>query len=406
MADHMYGNKREMNQLTATYSDPLQNITYRVGTPIATHVYSLQLDYTKMFSNKLQLKTGAKYAGTQKDNELIRQDFFGSEWKTDLLMSNRFLYAENVLMFYGALEQTFGKTTVKGGLRTETTFSKGDSRTSGQQFNRHYSGWFPSLFITHTFNQTKDNSVFINYSRRLQRPGFKELNPYRLQFDNHTIMLGNPYLTPQYTNNIEAGYNFLHDFSATVYLAITDKVIGQLATTVPGNIIEYQYRNLDRNTEYGISLSAPFNIMKGWTTSNSAFGYHSGYTINQVKVQQQTFALKSYYTINIKKIVDIEVIGEYRSKYVESNSLMGSQFYCDLGVSRKIFHGKGRVKFYYSDITNSSREKEITDYAGTHIYYYQKRQTSNPGISLNYNFSSGKKFNSKKIESGNTDNRN
>jgi outer membrane receptor protein involved in Fe transport len=406
VADHMYGNKTEMNRFTATYNDPLQNITNRVSTPIATNVYSFQLDYTKMFHNKLQLKTGAKYAGTEKDNELIREDFVGSAWKTDPLMSNRFLYAENVLMIYAALEQTFGKTSVKGGLRTEKTFSKGDSRTTGQQFNRNYSGWFPSLFITHTFNETKANSVFINYSRRLQRPGFKELNPYRLQFDNHTIMLGNPYLTPQYTNNVEAGYNFLHDFSASVYLAITNKVIGQLATPVTGNIIEYQFQNLDRNTEFGISLSAPFNIMKGWTSSNSAFAYHAAYTINRVKVQQQTFALKSYHTISFKKIVDIEVIGEYRSKYVQSNSVMGSLFYCDIGISRKIFHGKGRVKFYYSDTTNSSREREITDYAGTHIYFYQKRQTSNPSISVNYNFSSGKKFNSKKIESGNTDNRN
>jgi outer membrane receptor protein involved in Fe transport len=359
-----------------------------------------------MFRNKLQLKTGMKYSGTEKDNQLIREDFTGSEWKTDPLMSNRFLYAENLLMFYAAMEQTFGKTAVKGGLRSEKTFSRGDSRTTGQQFNRNYSGWFPSLFITHTFNETKDNSVFINYSRRLQRPGFKELNPYRLQFDNHTIMLGNPYLTPQYTNNVEAGYNFLHDFSATVYLAITNKVIGQLATPVTGNIIEYQYQNLDRNTEFGISLSAPLSIMKGWTSSNSAFAYHAAYNINKVKVQQQTFALKSFHTISLKKIADIEVIAEYRSKYVQANTVMGSVFYCDLGISRKIFHGKGRIKFYYSDITNSAREKEITDYAGTHIYFYQKRQTSNPGISVNYNFSSGKKFNSKKIESGNTDNRN
>jgi iron complex outermembrane receptor protein len=406
VADHLYGKKVELNQFTATYDDPLQNTTYRVNTPIATNVYSVQLDYTKMFSAKLQLKAGAKYAGTKKDNQLIRDDFFGNEWKNDLLLSNHFLYNENILMFYAALEKTFGKTSVKGGLRTEETFSKGNSLTTGQQFNRNYSGWFPSLFITHTLNETKGNSVYINYSRRLQRPGFKELNPYRLQFDNHTIMLGNPYLTPQYTNNVEAGFNFLHDFSASLYLAITDKVIGQLATPVSGNIIEYQYQNFDRNTEYGISLSAPFSIMKGWTSNNSAFAYQAAYTINQVKVQQQTFALKSLHTISLKKIMDIEVIAEYRSKYVEANSVMGSIFYCDLGISRKIFHGKGRVKLYCSDISNSSREKEITDYAGTDIYFYQKRQTRNPSISLNYNFSSGKKFNSKKIESGNTDNRN
>jgi iron complex outermembrane receptor protein len=406
VADHMYGKKSEINQFTAVYSDPLQNSTYRVSTPISTGVYSLQLDYTKAGRNKRQFKTGAKYAATDKDNQLIREDLFGTEWKTDTLLSNRFLYKEQVLMLYAAVEQTFGKTAVKAGLRAEETFSKGNSGTTGQQFKRNYPGWFPSLFITHTLNEAKGNSIYLNYSRRLQRPGFKELNPYRLQFDNHTIMLGNPYLTPQYTNNIEAGYNFLHDFSGSFYLAVTDKVIGQLATPATGNIIEYQYQNLDRNTEFGLSLAAPFTIMKGWTSSNNVFAYHAVYTINNQKLQRNTVALKSAHIISIKKIMDIEAIGEYRSKYVNANSVMACMFYCDLGISRKIFHGKGRLKFYCSDITNSSREKEITDYEGTHIYFYQKRQTRNLSISLNYNFTSGKKFNARKIESGANDNRN
>ncbi|MEO6819841.1 MAG: outer membrane beta-barrel protein [Ginsengibacter sp.] len=405
VADYMYGKKSELNQFTATYNDALQNITYRVSTPVETNIYSLQADYTKMLSGKLQVKAGAKYAKSKKDNELIREDFQSKEWKKDSLMSNRFLYNENIIMFYVAMEKTVGKTEMKAGLRAEETFSNGNSLTSSQQFKREYLGWFPSIFISHTLNEKKGNSVYLNYARRLKRPGFQELNPYRLQFDNHTIMLGNPYLTPQYTHNVEAGYHFLHDFSATIYLAITDRVIGQIAMPVMGNIIEYQYQNLDKNTEYGISLSAPFRISKGWTSSNSAFAYYAAYTINQVKLQQQTFALKSNHNINLKNLMDIEVIAEYRSKYVEANTVMGSQFYCDLGISRKILKGKGRLKLYCSDITNSSREKEITNYAGTHIYYYQKRQTRNLSISINYNFSAGKKFNAKKIETGNTDNR-
>jgi len=406
IVDHTYGKKTETNLFIAGYSDPLQNTTYVVGTPTGTGLYSMQADYTKAWSNKLQLKIGAKFASSEKDNELIREDQLNGVWEKDTALSNHFIYRENIWMYYTALEKVFGNTTVKAGIRAEETISKGNSITSSERFKRKYFGWFPSLFINHSLNETKGNSLYLNYSRRLQRPGFRELNPYRLQFDNHTIMLGNPYLTPQYTHSVETGINFLRDYSASVYLAVTEKVIGQLATPVAGNNIEYKFENLDKNTEYGLQLSATFNIMKGWNCNNNASAFHSSYTIGKQAVKQNSFSLRSNHSISLRKIMDIEIAAEYRSPSVIANTINAYLFYCDLGLSRKILKGKGRVRLYCSDITNSSREKEVTDYAGTHIYFWQKRQTRNPSIAFSYNFSSGKKFNAKKIESSATENRN
>ncbi|MCP9753355.1 outer membrane beta-barrel family protein [Ferruginibacter sp. HRS2-29] len=406
IADHTYGKKTETNLFIADYSDPSQNATYLVSTPTGTGIFSLQGDYTKVLSSKIQVKMGMKFASSEKDNELIREDKIDDTWEKDTALSNHFIYRENIWMYYASMERIWGNTSLKAGIRAEHTISKGNSITSEEKFKRSYLGLFPSVFITRSLNEAKGNSLYLNYSRRLQRPGFRELNPYRLQFDNHTIMLGNPYLTPQYTHSIETGVNFLRDYSASVYLAVTEKVIGQLATTLPGNNIEYKFQNLDKNTEYGLMLSSSFNILKGWNSTNDASVFHSAYTIGQNLVRQNNFSARSIHSISLRKIMDVEIAAEYRSGAVVANTKYAGQFYCDIGLSRKVWKGKGRVRLYCSDITNSSRDNDVTDYTGTHIYFYQKRQTRNPSISFSYNFSSGKKFNAKKIESGNTDNRN
>jgi hypothetical protein len=114
-------------------------------------------------------------------------------------------------------------------------------------------------------------------------------------------------------------------------------------------------------------------------------------------------AVKTTHSIALKQLADIDVMAEYRSPYVNANTVYAAQFSCDLSISKRILKNKGRLRLYCSDIANTAREKEITKYAGTYIFFFQKRQTRNPGLSFIYNLSAGKKFTSKKIEPGNTD---
>ena len=136
---------------------------------------------------------------------------------------------------------------------------------------------------------------------------------------------------------------------------------------------------------------------------NSVSAYQSQFTINDNHLKQSTLSIKSTHSIALKKLADIDVMAEYRSPYVNANTLYATQFSCDISVSRKILKNKGRIRLYCSDIANTAREKEITRYQGTYILFYQKRQTRNFSFSVNYNFSSGKKFSSRKIEAGSAD---
>jgi hypothetical protein len=91
---------------------------------------------------------------------------------------------------------------------------------------------------------------------------------------------------------------------------------------------------------------------------------------------------------------------------VNANSKIASLFTTDIALARKILKSNGRIRFYCSDIFNTLRDKIVTDYNKTHIDFYQKRPTRTFSLSFTYNFSSGRKFNLKKVDENNTDEKN
>jgi hypothetical protein len=155
--------------------------------------------------------------------------------------------------------------------------------------------------------------------------------------------------------------------------------------------------------EYGFSLSAQFKILKVWTSNNNFSLQHLSYSFNNVDINQTSFSAKSVNTVTLRKFVDIDAVADYRSPYMYANLRNAHVFYFDMGFSRKILGGQGRVRLSVSDIFNTIREKELTKYNQTSIEFYRKRLTRVLGFSFSYNFSSGKKFSNNKIELGSSE---
>ncbi len=401
IADYLYSTRTELNNFISVYTQSQKNSNYRNNTPNKTNLYSLQTDYTKMFKNTVSFKTGLKFAATKRDNEVVNENFVNGDWELNSNLSNRFIYQENLSMAYASLEKAWGKLSAKVGLRAEHTGMDGNSITGNEKFKRDYLGLFPSFFILQKLNEEKGSAIYLNYSRRLQRPSFADLNPYRLQFDDYLTQLGNPNLTPEYTHKLEIGAMFLKGFSADIYFALTNDKIAQLANPVDGNVIEYQRRNFDSSNEYGFSFNAPIKIMKGWTTNNSLAGYNLSYNLDGYRIRQSTFYLRSQHQVELKGLVDLDGSVDYRSPYVSANTKIAYQLYTDLGMSKRLLDKSLMLRFSISDPFNISREMDLTEFSGTRIDFYQKRPTRSFSLSVNYNFSSGKKFSNKKIEQSN-----
>jgi len=406
ISDYAYSQKKETNLVTSIYNDPAKNSVFRTNTPNTTKIFSFQTDYTKTFKNKTEVKTGIKYAGTNRNNELVNEDYLNNNWILNKGGSNQFIYDEHLYMAYASFEKTLDKTSIKAGLRAEETTVDGNSITSNQQFNRSYLGLFPSVFINHSFDAKKNEAIHFSYARRLQRPSYKDLNPYRLQVNDFIVTIGNPDLQPQYTHNFELGADFLKDWSANIYFAATTNAMAQFAQPIANNVLEYQTRNFSTSAEYGSNLNIPIRVNSWWNMNNGIQVYHLSYMLNNIRNTQTSFFAKSIQTLTFKKLFNIDLYTEYRSPYVNGNSHFTYVFFTELGLSRKIMNNKGRLQLYFDDIFNAFKEQEYTNYNNTQIYFYQKRPTRTASIQFSYSIASGKKFTNKKIDQSNTEEKN
>lgn len=403
IADYSHAGKTESNTLNSIYSDSAMSHGLRTNTPSTTDMYSAQADYTKALKGKAAVRAGLKYAQINRHNTILAEDDGTGGWVKNPGGSDDFRYSEHLLMFYGSYEKVIRHTSIKAGLRGEQTYSKGVSLISGEAIDRNYFGWFPSLFIDHSLQEQKGNSVHLNYSRRVRRPAYNDLNPYRLQVNDFAVLTGNPNLQPQYTHSIQAGYTWHREYTADLYFKSTTNYIAQTARTIEERVIEHMSKNYPNNTEVGLSLSAPLTILKNWRTNNSLLLYYATTDLDEVRISRTSISLKTIHTYEWKKVADVDLYVEYNTPYTQANSRMSEIFYVDLGMSRRILKNKGRVRLSFADLFNTFRERHLTEYSGTRIVFYQKRPTRTASVSFTWNFSAGKAFTKKKIDANNSD---
>ena len=89
----------------------------------------------------------------------------------------------------------------KAGIRLEYTRTEGYSKQYNQTDKNDYWKLFPTAYISYKHNQ--DNVFNLNYSRRISRPGFWSLNPFKFYLNSTTYQEGTPDLRPQISDNIE-----------------------------------------------------------------------------------------------------------------------------------------------------------------------------------------------------------
>ena len=101
--------------------------------------------------------------------------------------------------------------------------------------------------------------------------------------------------------------------------------------------------------------------------------------------------------------MEIDIQSAYTSGSLSANQRTSYYVWTDLGLTRKFFQDRGRLRFSITDIFNTAREKDFTEFNQTRINFYQKRPTRTFGLSFSYTFRAGKTFTKKRMESTDSD---
>ncbi|MBB6129284.1 outer membrane beta-barrel family protein [Mucilaginibacter lappiensis] len=362
----------------------------RNQTPSNITIYTAKVDYTKPLSKTVKLETGAKFSSVKTDNDLQAQIFNGNSYVNDTTRTNRFIYTEKISAGYLNLNKQFKKTSIQLGLRGEYTQSNGNLLGS-TPVDRSYFNLFPSAFINHTLNDK--NEISFSYSRRIDRPGYDDLNPFVYYLDPYTFSKGNAFLKPQYTNNFEFNYTYNKSINVSLGYSRTTDVITEIILTEGQKSFQTNL-NLQTQNSYSLNINAPYTITKWWSGNIDVNSFYLGFKSDSVGTGklsdgQVTVQVKATQTLTFGSY-KFEIRGDYQSPLTYGIYKIKPRYGVDAGVSHSFANKKANIKLALDDVFFIRRNNVSSHTLGNDFDIRQTNDSRVGRLTFTYNFGNNK----------------
>lgn len=353
------------------------------------------------------LNYGAKASFTT-DKASTKADFYkavASNLEPFLLQQNTFDYNENNQALYLSVQKTLGKKwELKAGLRLESTQTKGYSQELNQTNTNRYTKLFPTLYIAYKSNE--NNSLNIDYARRIGRPSYWELNPAKWYQNLNETVYGNPFLQPSFSNDINVSHAYKSLLNTSFWVSFGENSSGQITINEEPNIVKIEYLNYFNFTNIGISETVNFSFFKWWTNTTTTSFY-----LNTIKTftpylnptysgNQADVSTNNIFTLNKSKTLAAELnfLHHFRSSFGEITTLSYSSL--DLGCKYATLKNKLNIGLVLNNILKSDIAEISSITQGINQSFRQYYDTRFVRLSLSYKFG-GSTINLEKKESGN-----
>ncbi|GAA4273429.1 TonB-dependent receptor [Aquimarina gracilis] len=305
------------NFYVTSEGNPLnENITAQ-DTPIDIDIYVAKADYEQSLG-KGTLSFGSKLSFVKTDNTF---DFFTIQngvRSLDENRSNTFVYDEIVTAGYVNYNFGINKFKIQAGLRMENTDSKGELTATSQNddrvVERNYTDWFPSGGLT--YQASRNHSLALIYSRRIQRPNYQALNPFEFQLDELSFRRGNPFLQPQYTDNLKLSHTYKYTLTTSLSYSFINDFFAQVTEAEGENRNFINTRNVANQEVINLSISYPKKINDWWSVYMSGYVFYSNFKPTDpsfIAVDQTTYGGYAQSTFTLGKGLTFEVSGWYSS---------------------------------------------------------------------------------------------
>lgn len=396
-----YQNKSERFQPNRYYNEAedtllTENIN-SFNTPNDIDIYTAKVDYERNLK-KGKLGFGTKLSQVNTKNTFEVYNVLNEQPVLDSSQSNLFDYNETVYAGYISYSRPIGKK-IKfiGGLRAEQTISTGTLTAflpSLQEppTDQDYLSWFPSGGLTYQFKEKQ--SFSLNYGRRINRPDYNVLNPFRNQLSEISIEKGNPNLKPEIVNNIELGYTLNYKYNFKIAYSQTNdqitRLIGPDDVDPKAGFISWD--NLATQSVFSASASLPIKINKWW---NSYFNLSLSHIDNQadygdgaiVDVQVLSYSIYQTQTFKLPKGFKAEVSGYYSGPGVWGGVFeYDANWSLNLGIQKQFFKKKLKARISANNVFNRIGWQGESNFNGLRSVGNGRWDARFISLSLNYNF--------------------
>ena len=352
----------------------------------------VQSDYVHPFGTNGKFEAGVRSTAREVNNEYAFEQLDAEgNWQVFPAFNNNLIYNETIHAGYLMAGNKYGKFSVQAGLRGEYSDIRTELTETNETNPREYFNVFPSLNLGYELNKNK--TLQLSYSKRINRPHFRELLPFSNFSDTRNFFQGNPDLNPEYTHSFETGYLVNWDKGSVLSSAYYRHRVGDIQRIVQvdddGTTRVFPI-NVGSTDSYGLEFNFSYTLGRWWELNSSANfframteGQFEGQSLNR---DTYSFHARTTSKMTISKGFEFQTSLFYRGPRKTTQGRQLSSYSLDLALAKDILKGKGTISANVRDLLNTRKWRSITEIAEENYYAESVSQWAPRQIRLTFTY--------------------
>jgi outer membrane receptor for ferrienterochelin and colicin len=266
-----------------------------------------------------------------------------------------------------------------------------------------YNTVVPSLLLAHSFKNNQ--TLRLSYSYRIERPDYRDLNPFINLSDPHNISTGNPDLKPEVSNVIELGYNKTfkkggnlnlsgfyrlntHDIQNFVtyypFYKIGDSTYTDVSVTTRENISSEQREGV--NLYGSVPIASVIDLRSNISVYNRIIKNDGP---NPTSIHGLEYRITLNASWQILKSLALEVFGNFNSARTSAQGKVPSWSFYNIAIRKKIFNDKASIAVTASNLFSEYLTQK-TDLRGDNFTISSTRKIAIRSFGINFTYKFGK----------------
>lgn len=372
-ADFQYDERYDGETSDFTQTENENTILQRAENLAKDKNWFFQTDYVHPFAKDGKAEAGLRTASRTVNNEYALEELQGGNWVVFPAFNNNLIYTEQIHAAYIMAGNKFNKVSLQAGLRGEYSDIKTELTETSEVNHREYFNLFPSVNLGYEINKNK--TLQLSYSKRINRPHFRELLPFSNFSDSRNFFRGNPNLNPEYTHAFETGYLVNWQSGSILSSAYYRHRIGDIQRIVQvddDGTTQIFPVNVGSTDSYGLEFNFSYTVGKWWDINSSANFYRSMSegVFEGRNLSRDTYAFHTRATskMKISDGFEFQTSFFYRGPRRTTQGRQLATYSLDVALAKDILKGKGTISANVRDLLNTRKWRFITEIEENNYY--------------------------------------
>lgn len=359
------------------------------------NIFAGKVDVEHSFGS-LMFSSGAKVSLIETTNGFTLFDMESGTPVPDPDNSNVFSYTEDVLAGYALISADLGmRWRYDLGVRYEYTWSEGILASlqdvENDNVKRSYGNVFPNIGLTYE-DKERELMLSLSYGKRVDRPNYQNLNPFEYRLSELSILRGNPFLLPSFTNQYQLAYSVKNKLTGTIGYSKQTDYVAQILQIVDETVTILQPENMQDVTSAFTTVSFPLDILPSWevrmTGSYNYSKYFGEFETSQVDLEAHVYSFLVMNNINITDNFRLNINYYYNSPWVWRGSIDIDSFHnLSFGLTHDFFDKSLQIRITGADVLNTASDYDyLGNYGDLYVDGVWSGDMSRFGAGLTWNF--------------------